>query len=148
MATATAEKNIEKKGQATKTGNLTREPELRFSDKDVAYCRFGLAVERPVKPGDWAGERTIDFYDVVSFRSLAEHVAQSLHKGDRVVVTGEAELEHWTDKEGKSQTTRRVVADAVGAELRFATVDIRKPGKGGAGSGAPAPGPVDDEEPF
>lgn len=111
----------------TKVGNLTRDPELGFGkDSGKPFTRFGIAVNHPKVPGDWAGERVSDFYEVSCFASLAEHVAESLHKGDRVIVTGRPELDEWTDNAGVPRVTKRIVADAVGAELRFATAEPKK----------------------
>jgi single-strand DNA-binding protein len=65
-------------------------------------------------------------YDCVCFRTLAENVAASLVKGDRAFVQGNPELEHWTDREGKERTSKRIVANYVGPDLRFATAGIHK----------------------
>jgi single-strand DNA-binding protein len=100
-------------------GNLTRVPELKFGANGTAYANFTLAEERPKEAGNWAGERVTDYYDVVCFRTLAENVAESLPKGARAIVQGNAELEHWTDRDGKKRTSKRIVANHVGAELRF-----------------------------
>ena len=133
--------------KVSKVGNLTREPELGFGrDSGKPYARFGIAVNRPKVPGDWAGEQVSDFYEISCFGSLAENVAECLQKGDRVVVVGRPELDEWEDKGGAPRITKRVVADAVGAELRFAQVEIKKAPrnvtttKGGAGTY--------DDEPF
>jgi len=131
MATTTAttekpERHVEKRGEVVKVGNLTRDPELRYSASGTAVCSTGLAVERPKTPGDWAGERTVEFYEVSAFGSLGEHVAECLHKGVRVVVVGAAEVEHWTDKEGKPRTSKRVVANAIGPDLRWARATVER----------------------
>lgn len=113
--------------EITRLGNLTREPELRFGkEKGTPFCRFGLAVETPVTPGDWSGERRTTFYEVSCFGTLAEHVAESVNKGSRVIVKGRPELDHWEDGEGKQRTTKRIVADAIGTDLRWATVIVTK----------------------
>jgi single-strand DNA-binding protein len=113
--------------KVSKVGNLTREPELGFGrDSGKPYTRFGIAVNHPKVSGDWAGEQVSDFYEVSCFGSLAENVAESLQKGDRAVVVGRPELDSWEDKDGVARITKRIVADAVGAELRFAQVEIKK----------------------
>lgn len=137
------ERISEKKGSVTKSGNLTRDPELRYGASGTAYANFGLAVNRPKVAGDWAGERVTEFYEVTCFKSLAENVAECLSKGDRVVVEGEAEVEHWADGEGKDRITKRILANAIGAELRFTTVAIHKPERR-----TTKPIEDDDEEPF
>jgi single-strand DNA-binding protein len=123
---APGERNIERKALAAKFGNLTRDPDLHFSDKNTAYCRFGLAAERPKEPGNWAGEPVTEFYEVTCFGTLAEHVARSLTKGSRAVVVGKGEVEHWTDSDGKPRSTKRILADACGPDLRWATAVIEK----------------------
>jgi single-strand DNA-binding protein len=131
MATATTttekpERHVEKKGEVGKVGNLTRDPELRYSASGTAVCSTGLAVERPKTPGDWAGERTVEFYELTVFGSLCEHVAECLHKGTRVVVVGAAEVETWMDKEGKERTTKRIIANAIGPDLRWARATVER----------------------
>jgi single-strand DNA-binding protein len=149
-ATITTEKHVEKKGEVAKVGNLTREPELRFTPSGTAVVSTGLAVERPKVAGDWAGERVTEFYELTAFGSLGEHVVESFGKGTRVVVIGAAEVEHWTDREGKGRTTKRIIANAIGPDLRWATVKVERTGKAGGststgnGSGAPE----DKDEPF
>lgn len=120
------ERRREEKGPISRVGNLTKDPELLVAESGNAWCKLGIAVNTPKKPGDWAGERDTTFYDVVCFKSLAENVAESLSKGDRVVVSGRAELEHWTDKEGAEQTSKRIVAEGIGPDLRFATVAVQR----------------------
>jgi single-strand DNA-binding protein len=120
------DRRVEPKGSIAKTGNLTRDSELRFGNESgVAYCRFGLAVETPKEPGHWSGERETTFYECTAFGSLAEHVAE-LRKGTRVNVIGQGELEHWSDAEGNNRTTKRIVVDACGPDLRWATATVER----------------------
>jgi len=140
------ERTTERKGSVAKVGNLTRAPELRFgTDSGTAFCRFGLAVETPKEPGNWSGERETTFYEATAFGTLAEHVAE-LEKGTRVVVIGKGELEHWTDKEGTERTTKRVLVDACGPDLRWASATVQRDKR--KRSSEPAPAVGDDEEPF
>lgn len=141
----------EKKGPVTKVGNLTKDPELRTNDKGTWICEARIAVESPKTPGDWAGERETSYYDVVLFGTLAEHFAVSVGKGTRVVVTGDAEVEHWEGRDGTEHTTKRILASAAGPDLRWATASVAKANK--ASEAAPeATGPAldyaGDEEPF
>jgi single-strand DNA-binding protein len=87
---------------------------------------------------------------VVCFRTLAENVAQSLTKGARAIVQGDAELEHWTDRDGKERTSKRIVANHVGAELRFDPVEIHKATRPSPSKPADRDegGYPDDDEPF
>jgi single-strand DNA-binding protein len=150
MATATTtekpERHVEKRGEVAKVGNLTREPELRFAPSGTVVCSTSLAVEHPKTPGDWAGERVTEFYELMIFGSLGEHVAESLKKGNRVLVTGNAEIEHWTDREGRPRMTKRIIANAIGPDLRWARATVERTGKAeGTGNGGKAP---EGDEPF
>jgi single-strand DNA-binding protein len=142
------ERTAESKGPVAKVGNLTREPELRFGlDTGNPYCRFGLAVERPKEPGNWSGERETTFFDATAFGTLAEHVAE-LGKGTRVLVIGKAELEHWTDDEGTERTTKRILVDACGPDLRWATATVKRDGKKKRNSEPASAEPDGDSEEF
>ena len=66
------------------TGNVTRDPELRFTQGGMAVASFGLAWNKRKQDG----EEEVSFFDVTCFRSLAENVAESITKGTRVVITG------------------------------------------------------------
>jgi single-strand DNA-binding protein len=144
----TTERRREPKGSTLKVGNLTKDPEIRFGANGTAYTNFSLAEERPKKAGNWVGERETSFNDCVCFRTLAENVAASLSKGDRAIVQGHAELEHWTDRDGRERTSKRSVASHVGAELRFATVVIQKVSGSGPKPTGPDEGHPDSDEPF
>ena len=69
-------------------GNVTREPELRFTPSGQANTRFGVAVNRrwQDRAGEW--QEAVSFFDVVAWREMAENIGQSLQKGSRVIVTG------------------------------------------------------------
>ena len=112
----------------TKVGNLVKDPEFVLSDKGTAICNARIAVESPVVPGNWAGERKTDFYDIVLFGSLAENFCR-LVKGTRVIVTGKPETQTWTGKDGQEHTSKKVLADAAGPDLRWATAVVTKVGK-------------------
>ena len=71
-------------------------------------------------------EESTSFFDVVTWRDLAENVALSLTKGMRVVVTGRLEQRSWETEDGDRRFKVEIVADEVGASLRFATVDVHK----------------------
>jgi single-strand DNA-binding protein len=145
-ATAADPGTTARPGKVTKVGNLTRPPELGFGrDSGTAFARVGLAVETPVEAGNWAGERKTEFYEVTAFGSLAEHVAECLTKGTRVIVTGRPEVDHWTAEDGTARVTKRILADAVGPDLRWATAQITRAER--ARQTAPA-AEFDDDEPF
>ncbi|MFZ4583790.1 MAG: single-stranded DNA-binding protein [Acidimicrobiia bacterium] len=143
-------------------GNITREPELRFTPTGQANARFGVAVNRRWQnrqSGDW--EEAVSFFDVVCWRELAENASESLQKGTRVIVTGRLEQRSYEAQDGSKRNVVEVIADEVGPSLRWASAAItRNERKGGdfAGGGAPrggapepAPVPSYDEygeEPF
>lgn len=114
----------------TAVGNLTGEPELRFTQQGVAVTQFTVAVnpkEFDKAAGQWK-DGSPSFVRVECWRNLAENVAESLTRGARVVVTGRWREEHW-EKDGQKYSAWRLTADAVGADLTFATVKIAKTGR-------------------
>ena len=107
------------------SGNLTRDPEIRYLKDGTATCTFGLAVDRrwqDRETGTWA--EATSFFDVACWRELAEHVALSLVKGARVVVTGRLEHRSWTGEDGRVRTRVELVADDVGCSLKYQTVEV------------------------
>jgi single-strand DNA-binding protein len=111
----------------TITGNLTRDPEIRYTRDGQATTSLSVAVNRRWQnrqTQEW--EESTSFFDIVCWRDLAENVALSLTKGARVVVTGRLEQRSWETEDGETRTKVELVADDIGASLRFATVDIHK----------------------
>ena len=107
-------------------GNLTEEPELRFTPAGDAVCKVTIA-HNPKKQvdGKWKdGEAT--FMPVTVWRGLAENVAESLHKGDRVIAVGIVSTERWKDKEGVTHTRMAMTASALGPDLTFHVVTVKK----------------------
>ena len=148
----------------TIVGNLTRDPEIRYTANGAAKASFGVAVSRR-----WQNRQTQEwdeqtsFFNVVCWREMAENVAESLGKGSRVVVTGRLEQRSWETENGEKRSVVEIVADDVGPSLRWATAQVKKSdrrggdgGGGGAGGegggGRPAPNEPDNdyagEEPF
>lgn len=112
----------------TLVGNLTGDPELRFTAQGVAVGNFSVAVNRKTfNQGTkrWEDAGT-DFHRVTVWRSLAENVAESLKRGDRVIVQGTLESSVYETKEGEKRTSWEVTAYAVGPDLMFATADVKK----------------------
>ena len=96
-------------------GNLTRDPNLRYTPNGTAVCSFGLATNRSWTPAD-GGEKQerVEFHNAVSWAKLAEICGQLLHKGDKVYVEGRLQTRNWDDKEGKKHyMTEIIVKDLV-----------------------------------
>jgi single-strand DNA-binding protein len=131
----------------TIVGNLTEDPELRFTPNGAPVANFRVAVtpRRPDGKGGWEDGDT-SFFQVTAWRSLAENVAESLTKGARVLVYGTLRQRSWETPEGDKRSVVEVQADEVGPSLRWATA---KPERTGAKATAAAKGgKFDDEPPF
>jgi single-strand DNA-binding protein len=139
----------------TLVGNMTRDPELRYTAGGQANTTFGLAVNRRWQnrqTQEW--EERVSFFNVVCWREMAENVAESLAKGSRVVVTGRLEQRSWETENGDKRSVVEVNADDVGPSLRWATAQVTRNdrrgggdfggGGGGGGGSRPAPAPAPD----
>jgi single-strand DNA-binding protein len=127
-------------------GNLTEDPELRFTPNGAPVCNFRVAVtpRRPDGKGGWENGDT-SFYQVVAWRSLAENVAESLGKGARVLVYGTLRPRSWETPEGERRSVVEVQADEVGPSLRWATATPERTRTKAAGAKG---GQFDDEPPY
>ena len=147
----------------TLVGNVTREPELRYTPSGQAMAKFGLAVNRRWQnraSGEW--EESTSFFDVVAWREMAENVGDSVQKGTRVIVTGRMEQRSYETQQGEKRSAVELVADEIGPSLRWATAKVerneRRSGDAADRSGggaaarpaqsAPAAPAYADEEPF
>lgn len=119
----------------TIVGNMTRDPELRFTPTGKAVCNFGVAVgsRRKNAAGEWEDGHT-SFFDVTCWGELAENVAESLTKGTRLVVTGRLQQRSWETPEGDKRSKVEVVADEVGPSVRWATVEVNRTERRDGGS--------------
>ncbi len=109
----------------TLSGNLTRDPDLKFIPSGQAVSQFGLAVNRRyMKEGEWKSE--VSYFEVIAWRELAENICSSLTKGNRVTVVGRLEQRAWETEDGQKRSTIEVQAEEVSASLRFATAVITK----------------------
>ncbi len=137
----------------TITGNITRDPELRFTPNGQAVATFGLAVNRRWQNSqtqEW--EEAVSFFDVVCWREMAENVANSLTKGTRVIVTGRLDQRSWETDQGDKRSKVEIVADEVGPSLRWANAEVTRVERQGSKPDATrAPDRANysyDEEPF
>ena len=143
----------------TLVGNLTRDPELRFTAGGRAVATIGIAVSRRYQVNNEWQEQT-SFFNVVCWGTLGENAAASLAKGTRIMVTGRLEQRSYETQDGDKRSIVEVVADEIGPSLRWATAQVERTarsGPDGGGGGAAAAGggkpiPNDpgygDEEPF
>jgi single-strand DNA-binding protein len=95
-------------------GNLTDDPEVRYTEGGIARAMFRVAV-----PG--RREQEASFFTVIVWRDQAEHAAQSLSKGTRVVILGQLQQRTWTAEDGSARSVVEVVAEELGPGLRWAT---------------------------
>ena len=100
-------------------GNLTRDPELRFTQSGTPVCGFGLAVNRVFSKNE-----EVDFFNVSAWRDLGERVANYTKKGDPILVEGKLQYRTWEAQDG----TKRSAVDVVADNVQF----LSRPGDGGA----------------
>ena len=121
----------------TVVGNVTRDPELRFTSSGQALASFGLAVNRRWQNRNNEWEESTSFFDVTCWAQMAENVAESIPKGARVVVTGRLDQRSWETQEGDKRSKVEIIADEIGPSLRWATAQVvkneRREGDGGGG---------------
>jgi single-strand DNA-binding protein len=118
----------------TLIGNLTREPEIRFTNNGRAITTFGLAVSRRYQVnGEW--QENTSFFNVVAWGQIGENAAHSLHKGSRVIVAGRLEQRSYETQEGDKRNVVEVVADEIGPSLRWATAVVERTDRRSADDG-------------
>lgn len=132
-------------GETWKVGTIVKErPALRFSTAGKAWTKFSISHQPRAAEGQAKPAKV--FYDVTAFGPLAEHFCECFDKGDRVIVAGRAQLETWQGQDGQDRISKKIIADAGGAEVTFCGVDIHR-GKGAPARSAPA-AVQDGGEPF
>jgi single-strand DNA-binding protein len=113
--------------QVTLVGNLTDDPELRYTPNGAAVCKFRIAVNRRIQDGsgNWKdGEAS--YFSINCWRGLAENAAESLTRGTRVMVAGRLQFRAWENQEGEKRSAVEVEADEVGPSLKWATARIER----------------------
>ncbi|MBV7363154.1 single-stranded DNA-binding protein [Actinomycetaceae bacterium TAE3-ERU4] len=114
--------------QLTVIGNLTADPELRFTPSGVAVASFTVASTPRTfdrQSGEWRDGETL-FMRCSVWRDVAENVAESLRKGTRVIVSGRLESRSYKTREGENRTSLEMQVDEVGPSLRYATADVKR----------------------
>lgn len=94
-------------------GNLTRDPELRYTPSGVAVCTFGLATNRSWKDADGNVQEATEFHRIVAWAKLAELCSQWLFKGRKAFVEGRLQTRDWTGQDGNKRITTEVVIDSM-----------------------------------
>ncbi len=118
-------------------GNLTNDPELRFTPSGAAVANFTVASTPRTfdrQSNDWKDGETL-FMRCSVWRDAAENVAESLQRGTRVLVSGRLRSRSYETKEGEKRTVVEMEVDEVGPSLRYATAKIAKTSRGGGGGG-------------
>jgi single-strand DNA-binding protein len=126
-------------GETTITviGNLTTDPELRYTPSGAAVANFGVANNPRTfdrQSGEWKDGETL-FLRCNIWRQAAENVAESLTKGNRVIVVGRLKQRTFETREGESRTVVEIDVDEIGPSLRWATAEVKKATRSNGGSG-------------
>lgn len=146
----------------TIVGNLTDDPELRYTPNGVAVANCRVAVNRRMfnKESNSWDDKLDGYFTINVWRDYAENVAESLAKGTRVLVTGRLISRSYEDKEGQTRWVTEIEADEICPSLRWATAKITKVNRSGGGGGGggsetswggappPAQAPAADDVPF
>jgi len=120
----------------TVVGNLTDDPELRFTPSGAAVAKFRIAstprtLDRA--SGEWKDGEPL-FLACSVWRQVAENVAESLQRGARVIVTGRLRQRSYETREGEKRTVYELEVDEIGPSLRYATTKVQKMSRSGGGS--------------
>jgi single-strand DNA-binding protein len=126
----------------TVVGNLTDDPELRFTPSGAAVAKFRIAstprtLDRAT--GEWKDGEPL-FLACNIWRQAAENVAESLQRGARVVVTGRLRQRSYETREGEKRTVMELEVDEIGPSLRYATAKVQKMSRSSGGGGFGASG--------
>jgi single-strand DNA-binding protein len=119
----------------TLVGNLTRDPELRFTTGGRGVASFGIAVSRRYQVnGEW--QEQTSYFNIVAWGQMGENAASTLTKGMRVIVSGRLEQREYQNREGEKRTAIEINADEIGPSLRWATASVERIPRGeGGGNG-------------
>ncbi len=121
----------------TVVGNLTADPELRFTPSGAAVANFTVASTPRIydrQSGEWKDGEAL-FLRCNIWREAAENVAESLTRGSRVIVTGRLKQRSFETREGEKRTVVEVEVDEIGPSLRYATAKVNKASRSGGGGG-------------
>jgi single-strand DNA-binding protein len=137
-------------------GNLTEDPELRFTQGGAPVASFRVASNRRFTDRSGNQQEETTFLNVNAWRDLAENAAESLGKGDRVIVIGRVRVRSYENRENQTVWVTEIEADEIAPSLRWARAEVARVsggGSGGGGGGASTgsstpPPPSDEDVPF
>jgi len=130
----------------TVVGNLTADPELRYTQNGLAVANFTIASTPRTfdrASNEWKDGEAL-FLRASCWREFAEHVAGSLTKGSRVIAQGRLKQRSYDDRDGNKRTAIELEVDEIGPSLRYATAQVTRASGGGGGRGG-SQGAVADE---
>jgi single-strand DNA-binding protein len=125
-------------------GNLTDDPEIRFTPGGTQVGSFRLAVTPRVRDGESWKDGETSFFRINLWRDLASHAADSLSKGDRALVIGRLKTRSWETPEGERRSVVEVEAEELGPSLKWATATPQRTRKTGNGNSRQ----FNDDPPF
>jgi single-strand DNA-binding protein len=121
----------------TVIGNLTDDPELRFTPSGAAVAKFRVASTPRImdrQTNEWKDGEPL-FLSCTVWRQAAENVAESLQRGSRVIVSGRLKQRSYETREGEKRTVIELEVDEIGPSLRYATAKVQKMSRSGGGGG-------------
>ncbi len=134
----------------TVVGNLTADPELRFTPSGAAVANFTVASTPRTfdrQTNEWKDGESL-FLNCSVWRQAAENAAESLVRGSRVIVSGRLKARSYETREGEKRTVFEVDVDEVGPSLRYATAKVTKASRGGGGGGGQSGGYGGGDDPW
>lgn len=104
-------------------GNLSRDPEIKYTNEGLAITDLRIAVNKRWRDKDGNENENVDFFNVTAWNRLAENCASKLKKGDRVIISGRLNHRSFDTKDGKKINIMNIVADVVAPSLEFSSLD-------------------------
>ncbi|MGH8791834.1 MAG: single-stranded DNA-binding protein [Stackebrandtia sp.] len=134
----------------TVVGNLTDDPELRYTPSGAAVAKFRVASTPRTfdkSTNEWRDGEAL-FLSCSAWRQMAENVAESLSRGTRVVVQGRLRQRSYETREGEKRTVIELEVDEIGPSLKFATAKVQRASRGGGGGGGQSGGGMPADDPW
>ncbi|MBA2724564.1 MAG: single-stranded DNA-binding protein [Actinobacteria bacterium] len=119
--------------QVTIVGNVTDDPELRYTPAGAAVANFTVAVNSRKRVGEQWEDKLEGFFRCTVWRDLAENVSESITKGTRVLVTGKLQEQRWEEKDGAKRSRVEIQVDEIGPSLKWAKATVVKATRTGGG---------------